>query len=231
MRRCAAGSVAHVVGGQWKDKRIERGPGAIYRALFGAPEAAADEEMRKQGIQAGATAGLVTFHDALCVPNNESHLCTDVLTVHQQSYYDGREQSGPNDYDAPKPVAFLTVRKGIKFLFALSGPPDWTAWVKRLLSDALEDWGIGGKTSVGYGRLVRPGTVSAAGKAIGAAQAARKGPTPKVGDEIDVVLLGQHGSALFVVQSGHVRVGELGNRAGVWTGGPGEEKTLGVRPW
>ncbi|MBI2566728.1 MAG: type III-B CRISPR module RAMP protein Cmr6 [Candidatus Schekmanbacteria bacterium] len=141
----------------WRDRRVERGPGAVYRALFGAPEAGADEAMRAQGFDAGASSGLVMFHDALYVPNSgtdDSPFVADVLTVHQKAYYDGSGGSWPNDYDSPNPVAFLTVRPGARVLFALSGPADWTELTERLLIDALKKWGVGGKTSAGYGRFV-----------------------------------------------------------------------------
>lgn len=158
----------------WKERRIQYGPGEVYRALFGAPEADEDSAMRERQLPAGATSGLVQFHDALYVPGSaqkkngdgaESGDCpfaVDVLTVHQKSYYDSglANPAGatamPNDYDSPVPVAFLSVKPGAQFLFALSGPPGWTELAARLLESALEDWGVGGKTSGGYGRLLAP---------------------------------------------------------------------------
>lgn len=136
----------------WNRRRIERGPGAIYRALFGAPDARKDDAMRDHGFEAGASAGLVTFHDALYVPGSaDKPFAADVLTVHQKSYYDSSGQSLPNDYDSPNPVAFLTVRPKCRLLLALSGPSEWTELAARLLTDALQHWGVGGKTTAGYG--------------------------------------------------------------------------------
>lgn len=144
----------------WRGKRMERGPGAVYRSLFGAPVADLDKLMAEHGLEAGAVAGLVTFHDALYVPGSATDnkpYAVDVLTVHQKTYYDSQGVGHwPNDYDRPNPVAFLTVRPGIRMAFALSGPPDWRDLAERLLRAALEEWGIGGKTSAGYGRLVPP---------------------------------------------------------------------------
>jgi len=148
----------------WQGKRIKRGPGAVYRALFGAPDADEDDLFRKHGFDAGAVAGLVTFHDALYVPRNaqdDKPFALDVLTVHQKPYYDDLGQHWPNDYSSPNPVSFLTVRPGTHFLFALSGPADWTELAESLLVDALQEWGVGGKTSAGYGRLSGP-TMAAA---------------------------------------------------------------------
>lgn len=144
----------------WNRRRIERGPGKVYRALFGAPEASEDAAMRANDIAAGAAAGRVTFHDALYVPDsigqNRPFVC-DVLTPHQQGkpdqlgYYDSSGAVYPNDYTSPIPVAFLTVRPKCRFLLALSGRSEWTELAAQILSDALANWGIGGKTAAGYG--------------------------------------------------------------------------------
>jgi CRISPR-associated protein Cmr6 len=138
----------------WNRRRIERGPGAVYRALFGAPDAREDATMRENGFEAGAAAGLVTFHDALYVPGSladNKPFSADVLTVHQKGYYDSSGQSAPNDYDSPNPVAFLTVRPKCRLLLALSGPSEWTELAAHLLADAFKNWGVGGKTAAGYG--------------------------------------------------------------------------------
>jgi CRISPR-associated protein Cmr6 len=138
-------------------RRIERGPGAIYRVLFGAPDASEDDAMRKRGLAAGATAGVVSFHDALYVPGSiagNKPFAADVLTVHQKSFYESSGQIAPNDYDSPNPVAFLTVRPKCRFLLALSGPSEWTELAGKLLADALRNWGVGAKTAAGYGIAV-----------------------------------------------------------------------------
>jgi CRISPR-associated protein Cmr6 len=138
----------------WNRRRIERGPGVVYRALFGAPDAREDATMRENGFEAGAAAGLVTFHDALYVPGSSTDdrpFAADVLTVHQKGYYDSSGQSEPNDYDSPNPVAFLTVRPKCRLLLVLSGPSEWRELAAQLLADALKNWGVGGKTAAGYG--------------------------------------------------------------------------------
>lgn len=145
---------AELQGVTWNRRRVERGPGAVYRALFGSPDARDDAAMREHGLAAGAAAGVVTFHDAMYVPNSISGntpFVADVLTVHQKGYYDSAGQNLPNDYDSPNPVAFLTVRPGCRLLLALSGPSEWTELAAQLLADALDNWGVGGKTAAGYG--------------------------------------------------------------------------------
>jgi CRISPR-associated protein Cmr6 len=169
-----------------RGSRIQRGPGDVYRSLFGAPDAHEDDVMREHGFQAGTSAGLVTFHDALYVPDSvagNKPFAADVLTVHQTSYYDPSRNTFPNDYDSPKPVAFLTVRPGARLLFALSGPADWTELAERLLRDALDHWGVGGKTSAGYGRLLAPDLAAANTSPRTSAT------TVKVGERLEVVLL------------------------------------------
>ncbi len=176
----------------WRDRRIERGPGAVYRALFGAPDAEKDETMRQRGFDAGAVAGLVSFHDALYVPIDgaeDKPFAADVLTVHQAAYYDSLGRSWPNDYENPNPVAFLTVRPGVHMRFALSGPPDWTELAERLLRDALEKWGVGGKTSSGYGRLTAPERPTTSAASTGSVTATRGGASPRARDRVEAVLL------------------------------------------
>ncbi|MBL8695143.1 MAG: type III-B CRISPR module RAMP protein Cmr6 [Planctomycetes bacterium] len=145
---------ANYQGVTWNGRRIERGPGAVYRALFGAPDSREDVALREHNFIAGAASGLVTFHDALYLPGSitgDKPFAADVLTVHQKGYYDSAGKSAPNDYDSPNPVAFLTVRPKCRLLLALSGPIEWTELAGQLLSDALEKWGVGGKTTAGYG--------------------------------------------------------------------------------
>ncbi|MCU0683414.1 MAG: type III-B CRISPR module RAMP protein Cmr6 [Polyangiaceae bacterium] len=161
---------ARYQGPRFERGRIKWGPGDLHRALFGAPEAEDDAIAAAGGAEAGAAQGRVIFHDALSLPpgltvgpqgvtnigapNGPEHpFAADVLTVHQKTYYDDNARlSWPNDYDNPNPVGFLTVRPGWRFLLALSGPPDALSLVGPLLAAALGEWGIGGKTSAGYGR-------------------------------------------------------------------------------
>ncbi|MFN3484738.1 MAG: type III-B CRISPR module RAMP protein Cmr6, partial [Planctomycetota bacterium] len=145
--------------------------------------------MRAQGFAAGASAGLVTFHDALYVPGSalgDRPFAADGLTVHQKPYYESSGGSWPNDYDSPNPVAFLTVRPGVRLLFALSGPADWTKLAERLLRDALENWGVGGKTSSGYGRLIAPDRSATPAPAPTVTPGAT---LPKAGDRVEARLL------------------------------------------
>jgi CRISPR-associated protein Cmr6 len=125
----------------------------VYRLLFGAPEAEEPEEH--------ASPGRILFQDALWLPGQEAGrgpLARDVLTVHQRRYYAGEKSAWPNDYDSPNPVAFLTVAPRTCFRVALGAVPGLhadelleLAW--GFLQEALSQWGVGGKSSAGYGRL------------------------------------------------------------------------------
>ncbi len=181
------------VGVAWEGRRIRNGPGAVHRALFGAPEA----EEALDGRPKEAQRGLVFVHDALWVPDTPepgSPLALDVLTVHQKGYYDTAGGHSANDWEGPNPVTFLSVRPGARFLVALSGPADWTAFARDRLLEALAEWGVGGKTSSGYGRLVvapaRSTTARASVEKPTEAASSEPGPVePREGEELDCVLV------------------------------------------
>lgn len=179
--------------------KIARSPGRAYRALFGAPDADSDEkwadkewspEERAQNV--GAARGYVVFEDALYVPGSvegDRPWAADVLTVHQKQYYD-KHQSGksgplPSDYDSPNPVSFLTVRPGTRFLIALSGADAWVGLAAAELEKALAEWGVGAKTSSGYGHMsparkwTTPGDAAAKTAQAATAQAATAQVAPQ----------------------------------------------------
>ncbi|MCA9530200.1 MAG: type III-B CRISPR module RAMP protein Cmr6 [Myxococcales bacterium] len=99
--------------------------------------------------------GLVTFHDAWWIPPADGKgrvpLDLDVMTVHHADYYSGKKDAGPQDWDEPNPVGFISARG--TYLFALSGPADWVDLAARFLSEALQHHGVGAKTAAGYGRM------------------------------------------------------------------------------
>jgi CRISPR-associated protein Cmr6 len=138
------------LGPTWSKGRVKPGDGAgdEFAMLFGAPEV--------DGEKNSARGGRVEFHDALYVPGSaprDQPFARDVLTVHQKPYYDGQGADWPNDWTSPIPVGFVTVRPGARFLLALTGPAEWTGLAMQLVLEALEKWGVGGKTGAGYGRL------------------------------------------------------------------------------
>ena len=123
----------------WRKAPKDGKPGPAHRILFG------DQE----------SSGYVTFHDALWIPEGESlPLDLDVMTVHHPEYYRG-DDVPPADWDSPNPVAFVTA-KG-RYLLAVTGPDkQWTKTAMEILTEALQNDGIGAKTAVGYGRMSVP---------------------------------------------------------------------------
>lgn len=131
------GLAAHYARNRLQDDRWRK-DGAAYETLFG---------------NTGA-AGYVTFFDALYVPGSAPGgrpLRPDVIAVHHPGYYRG-EGKPPADWDSPIPVSFLSATGA--YLLALAGPDDWVAAAYQILALALEEEGIGAKTSSGYGRMV-----------------------------------------------------------------------------
>lgn len=103
--------------------------------------------------------GCVIFHDAWFVPDSEKEpLKLDVITPHHPKWLDGEEP--PTDFDSPIPVPFLSVAGRFHVAVSWRGPQDdegrWKWFFDRAaecLRDALFHWGVGGKTTSGYGRF------------------------------------------------------------------------------
>ncbi|OPX70900.1 MAG: CRISPR system Cmr subunit Cmr6 [Methanoregulaceae archaeon PtaB.Bin009] len=125
-----------------KDKEYKTG-GLYHEALFGTTD----------------YSGHIIFHDAWITPSTmPESLQLDVMTPHHGDYYSGK--GAPTDCDDPVPITFLSVAGTFHIAVSCDNPEDedgkkWAAFVFGLLSEALEHWGIGGKTSSGYGRLKR----------------------------------------------------------------------------
>jgi CRISPR-associated protein Cmr6 len=98
--------------------------------------------------------GRIIFFDALpIIERNKDFVVLDVMNVHYRDYYQD-EKGGipPGDWMNPNPIFFLAVEKGTKFRFALaSRNEELVEKAKTLLKEALENLGIGAKTSAGYG--------------------------------------------------------------------------------
>jgi CRISPR-associated protein Cmr6 len=133
-----ASAAAHrfLANDEWRKKTKTDEQGPSHEVLFGNTK----------------TAGFVTFHDALLVPENDARipLDLDVMTVHHRDYY-GTGKAPPADWDSPNPVSFVTARG--TYLIALEGPAEWTKAALDILQEALWEEGIGAKTAAGYGRL------------------------------------------------------------------------------
>lgn len=78
------------------------------------------------------------------------------MTPHHPKWLDG--SVAPTDFDSPNPVPFLAVTGRFHVAVSWHGPAsdksrNWTELALSLLRDALFHWGIGGKTTSGYGRF------------------------------------------------------------------------------
>lgn len=137
--------------GEWNyERNVQTGRnGTFYEVLFGNIE---DDDN-------DASAGFITFHDAFICPDDlASSLKLDIITPHHPDYYNAGS-AAPTDFDDPTPISFLSVGEGKCFQFHLTccdtsnNGAKWLAITKKILVKALENWGIGGKTSTGYGRM------------------------------------------------------------------------------
>lgn len=129
-------------GDEWRKATTDTPQGAAHRTVFGS---SADND---------AEAGFVTFFDALWIPGSgaiESRpFAPDVMSVHHAEYYQGKDVP-PADWDSPTVVSFLTATGS--FLIALAGPDEWVDAAFEILGLALAEYGVGAKTSSGYGRM------------------------------------------------------------------------------
>ncbi|WP_169743649.1 type III-B CRISPR module RAMP protein Cmr6 [Methanolacinia paynteri] len=138
------GLAAHYCNQVWGkgDEKFKK-DGEYYKAIFGTSD----------------DSGHFIFHDAWITPESlkDKSLMPDVMTPHHGDYYS--EKGAPTDFDKPVPISFVSVRGMFHIVVScdVSGEntEKWTKLVFRLLSEALENWGIGGKTSSGYGKLVK----------------------------------------------------------------------------
>lgn len=94
-------------------------------------------------------AGNVIFLDAY--PSKKPELDVDILNPHYKKYYEG--DAPPADYLSPTPVYFLTVAPQTQFEFRLLPRNERTDLneVANYLTKAAYEYGLGAKTSVGYG--------------------------------------------------------------------------------
>ncbi|MHB1665136.1 MAG: type III-B CRISPR module RAMP protein Cmr6 [bacterium] len=109
--------------------------------------------------------GRVIFLDAYpeldAYPKNIPELHEDIMNPHYGEYYsDNNGTTAPADYLEPKPIKFLTVKKGTKFIFRilvnkkhndLKDNKTLKDLVLTAVRKSLEEEGVGAKTAVGYG--------------------------------------------------------------------------------
>ncbi|GEM88338.1 type III-B CRISPR module RAMP protein Cmr6 [Meiothermus granaticius] len=107
----------------------------------------------KREIQGNAA--YLVYWDGWLDPASSVPFQPDVITVHHQNYYGSKGEVWPTDFDDPNPVAFLSVKPGVKFCIPIScpaeGAEDWPYKAAEMLGWGLENLGLGSKTNAGYG--------------------------------------------------------------------------------
>ncbi len=165
------GLAAHYCDQLWGERHIEA-PSAEARRFRG--ERREDKQRNQRAESAGEyhqllfgitdDSGCITFHDAWYIPHSSPQpLVLDVMTPHHMDYNRDPKTDpkfrAPTDFDSPTPVPFLSVTGAFRVAVSWHGPTNvkaksWMELARSLLHDALKDWGVGGKTTSGYGRMV-----------------------------------------------------------------------------
>lgn len=132
--------------------------------------------------------GVIAFHDGWITPDSlrDKAVRLDVMTPHHPKWQ--TNEAPPTDFDSPVPISFLSVRGEFQIRLSWNGPADtklelaqeWTQRTMLLLKEALAEWGIGGKTSSGYGRLELKGESQSNASTVSAAHSLKPN-APKYG--------------------------------------------------
>ncbi len=153
--------------------------------------------------------GCIIFHDAWFDPDSETQpLKLDVMTPHHPNWLDGSVP--PTDFDSPIPVSFLSVAGQFHVAVSWYGPDHvdsekWTKLTQALLVEALREWGIGSKTTSGYGRLISESeSARHAGTAANSAgnPASQKVAKRASGTPVKVRIVGTRGKGYDVQEPG-----------------------------
>lgn len=137
-------------------------------ALKGAVRSLAEAEGARLLLEALGTqekSSAVVFYDALPV-DGKFALALDVVTPHYGDYYTGK--APPTERLSPIPHTFLTVvETTFEFWFAIESDSEHSDNDRKILDEAqnylelvLSEWGVGSKTSAGYGRFAIESTQS-----------------------------------------------------------------------
>ena len=76
-----------------------------------------------------------------------------MITVHHPEYYQNGN-SAPADWDSPTPIPFMTATGDFLIALHAADAPAWAGVAYGILKMALDEAGVGAKTSSGYGRLL-----------------------------------------------------------------------------
>jgi CRISPR type III-B/RAMP module RAMP protein Cmr6 len=161
------GLAAHYCDQAWgaEDSRFKKPTAAedqAYRAYLQAKGPKPEDNFHRLLFGTTDDSGCIVFHDSRLKPDSPDSpnpLVLDVMTPHHPKWNDVGDPVAPTDFDSPTPVPFLSVAGAFRVAVSWRGPAsdqakNWTELALSLLREALKNWGIGGKTSSGYGRLL-----------------------------------------------------------------------------
>lgn len=140
------GICAHYCAEVWGEDHRFAEKGDVFGTLFGTTK----------------QAGFLQFHDGWLLPeecsSNRGGLLRDVITPHHTEYY-RTTKVAPQPFDDPNPISLLSVAGKFRIALEIDADPSDTSTQEALtlgaalLEQALVNWGIGAKTSSGYGRM------------------------------------------------------------------------------
>jgi len=98
--------------------------------------------------------GSIIFLDAFLADIKNNPFELDIMNPHYDEYYNNKGQNPPADYLNPKPIFFITLKKGVSFkTYIISKDELLLNNVINIMNKKFSNIGIGAKTSVGYGRF------------------------------------------------------------------------------
>ncbi len=123
--------------------------------IFGLPRPSPAKPAPPKAAEPPSKPGSVLFFDALPGPGGVT-VAEHNLTPHARDYHMGHGAGGhraaPAEYLNPVPIPFLVIDGG-SFIAQLVGTEADVQIAAALLCDAMDDIGVGAKTSAGYGYL------------------------------------------------------------------------------
>lgn len=97
----------------------------------------------------------IHYHDAWITPETfKNCFSRDIMTPHHQAYNQGANQA-PRDDDSPVPIPFITVRGDFRVKITIQDQAyhNWLLIAEKLMTQAVTEFGVGGKTNSGYGQM------------------------------------------------------------------------------
>ncbi len=134
----------------------------VLKRFFGytpSPKEQIDQSSPGEDDDTESSRGQIVFLDAY--PKSCSNIIAlDIMNPHFPGYYENSEnRKWPAEDQDPRPIAFLAVKPGTIFVFQCYWEPmpgkckDEVEKIHEYFRKGLEELGLGGKSSIGYGRF------------------------------------------------------------------------------